>query len=219
MVFTVLRTDRRTPGPGILTPITESEAFEPCFRCFIEHDYPFKQPAFDDSLEGTSASPPGSDSCVPPHIAAHAESFAGGDGFPVKTRSRRKPVRTAAPTPARARLAVAGEVVTRGRRARGSFAKIPEILDVPDRIAVQRRSYERCLRERIREGFEEVSPIQDFNGNLELHFAVDPSRKGVDPPSAFDDTPVLDFGGYRLERFKNSEEECADPDYHFSAAL
>src|SRR5438876_8982364 len=80
---------------------------------------------------------------------------AGGDRFPVKTRSRRKVVRTAAPTPARARLAVAGQVVTRGRRARGSFAKIPEILDVPDLIEVQRRSYEWFLREGIRERSEE----------------------------------------------------------------
>src|SRR5438034_170715 len=144
---------------------------------------------------------------------------AGGDRFPVKTRSRRKVVRTAAPTPARAKLAVAGQVVTRGRRARGSFAKIPEILDVPDLIEVQRRSYEWFLREGIREVFEEVSPIQDFTGNLELHFALDTSRKRVEPPSAFEETPVLDFGGYRLERLRYSEEECRDRDYNYSAAL
>src|SRR5438876_2011466 len=144
---------------------------------------------------------------------------AGGDRFPVKTRSRRKVVRTAAPTPARARLAVAGQVVTRGRRARGSFAKIPEILDVPDLIEVQRRSYEWFLREGIREVFDEVSPIQDFTGNLELHFALDTSRKRVELPSAFEETPVLDYGGYRLERLKYSEEECRDRDYNYSAAL
>src|SRR5436309_1059228 len=144
---------------------------------------------------------------------------AGGDRFPVKTRSRRKVVRTAAPTPARAKLAVAGQVVTRGRRARGSFAKIPEILDVPDLIEVQRRSYEWFLREGIREVFDEVSPIQDFTGNLELHFALDTSRKRVELPSAFEETPVLDYGGYRLERLKYSEEECRDRDYNYSAAL
>ena len=137
----------------------------------------------------------------------------------MKTRSRRKVVRTAAPTPARARLAVAGQVVTRGRRARGSFAKIPEILDVPDLIEVQRRSYEWFLREGIREVFDEVSPIQDFTGNLELHFALDTSRKRVELPSAFEETPVLDYGGYRLERLKYSEEECRDRDYNYSAAL
>src|SRR6266849_6151395 len=120
---------------------------------------------------------------------------------------------------ARARPGVGGQVVTRGRRTRVSFAKIPEILDVPDLIEVQRRSFEWFLREGIREVFDEVSPIQDFTGNLELHFAVDPSRKRVEPPGLFDDTPVLDFGGYRLERLKYTEDECRDRDYNYSAAL
>jgi len=109
--------------------------------------------------------------------------------------------------------------VTRGRRPRISFAKIPEILDVPDLIEVQRRSYEWFLREGIREVFEEVSPIQDFTGNLELHFAVEGRGKRPPLPAVFDDDPVLDFGGYRLERLKYSEEECRDRDYNYSAAL
>jgi DNA-directed RNA polymerase subunit beta len=107
----------------------------------------------------------------------------------------------------------------RGRRPRVSSAKIPEILDVPDLIEVQRKSYEWFLREGIREVFEEVSPIQDFTGNLELHFAVEGRGKRPEPPNVFDDAPVLDFGGYRLERLKYSEEECRDRDYNYSAAL
>ncbi|HVH30900.1 MAG TPA: DNA-directed RNA polymerase subunit beta, partial [bacterium] len=118
-----------------------------------------------------------------------------------------------------ARPAVGGQIVTRGRRTRVSFAKIPEIIDVPDLIEVQRRSFEWLLREGIREVFDEVSPIQDFTGNLELHFAVDTSRKRVEPPGLFDDAPVLDFGGYRLERLKYTEDECRDRDYNYSAAL
>ncbi len=137
----------------------------------------------------------------------------------MKTRARRLPVRAATPTPARAALAVAGQVVTRGRRTRVSFAKIPEVLDVPDLIEVQRRSYEWFLREGIREVFEEVSPITDFTGNLELHFAVETGRRRPEPGSVFDDDAVLDFGGYRLERLKYSEEECRDRDYNYSAAL
>jgi len=90
---------------------------------------------------------------------------------------------------------------------------------VPDLIEVQRRSYEWFLREGIREVFEEVSPIQDFTGNLELHFAVESRGKRPEPPSIFDDDPVFDFGGYRLERLKYSEEECRDRDYNYSAAL
>ncbi|MDQ7829876.1 MAG: DNA-directed RNA polymerase subunit beta [Armatimonadota bacterium] len=117
------------------------------------------------------------------------------------------------------RLGIEHKVVRRGRRPRVSFAKIPEILDVPDLVEVQRRSYEWFLREGIREVFEEVSPIQDFTGNLELHFAVESGQKKTPPPSVFAGDPVLDFGGYRIERLKYTEEECRDRDYNFSAAL
>jgi len=134
----------------------------------------------------------------------------------VKTQAKRRAMRT--PTNPR-RLGIEHKVVRRGRRPRVSFAKIPEILDVPDLVEVQRRSYEWFLREGIREVFEEVSPIQDFTGNLELHFAVESGRKKTPPPSVFAGDPVLDFGGYRIERLKYTEEECRDRDYNFSAAL
>jgi len=133
----------------------------------------------------------------------------------VKTQTRRKFLRARG----KSRTAIVGHPVTRGHRTRESFAKIPEILDVPDLIEVQRRSYEWFLREGIREVFEEVSPIQDFTGNLELHFAVEGRGKRPDPPSLFNDDQVMDFGGYRLERLKYSEEECRDRDYNYSAAL
>ena len=133
----------------------------------------------------------------------------------MKTQTRRKFLRARG----KSRTAIVGHPVTRGHRTRESFAKIPEILDVPDLIEVQRRSYEWFLREGIREVFEEVSPIQDFTGNLELHFAVEGRGKRPDPPSLFNDDQVMDFGGYRLERLKYSEEECRDRDYNYSAAL
>ncbi len=108
----------------------------------------------------------------------------------------------------------------RGRRSRLSFGKIPEILDMPDLVEVQRRSFDWFLREGVREVFSEISPIQDFTGNLELHFAVESGRRrSAAPPSVFDGTEVLDFGGYRFERLKYTEEECRDRDYNYSAAL
>ncbi len=111
-------------------------------------------------------------------------------------------------------------MVHRGRRVRHSFAKIPDVVDMPDLIEVQRRSFDWFLREGIREVFAEVSPIQDFTGNLELHFAVESGRRKVTPPeNVFDGQAVLDFGGYRLERLKYTEEECRDRDYNYSAAL
>jgi len=107
----------------------------------------------------------------------------------------------------------------RGRRSRVSFAKIPELLDMPDLIEVQRLSFDWFLREGVREVFDEISPIQDFTGNLELHFAVESGRRKTPPGSVFDGAEILDFGGYRLERLKYTEEECRDRDYNYSAAL
>ena len=91
---------------------------------------------------------------------------------------------------------------------------------MPDLIEVQRLSFDWFLREGVREVFDEISPIQDFTGNLELHFAVESGRRKTSPPgSVFDGADVLDFGGYRLERLKYTEEECRDRDYNYSAAL
>jgi DNA-directed RNA polymerase subunit beta len=134
----------------------------------------------------------------------------------VKTRARLEIART---TRGRPQIPDA-RTVHRGRRTRVSFAKIPEILEMPDLVEVQRRSFDWFLREGIREVFDEVSPIQDFTGNLELHFAVESGRRRTAPPgSVFGGAEVLDFGGYRFERLKYSEEECRDRDYNYSAAL
>jgi len=51
------------------------------------------------------------------------------------------------------------------------FTKIREIIDLPDLIEVQKRSYQWFLKEGLKELFEEVSPIKDFIGrDLELYF-------------------------------------------------
>jgi len=134
----------------------------------------------------------------------------------VKTQTKRRAMRPSTPLK---KLGLEARVVKRGRRPRLSFAKIPEIIDLPDLVEVQRRSYEWFLREGIREVFAEVSPIQDFTGNLELHFAVESGRRKAASGSVFNGDPVLDFGGYRFERLKYTEEECRDRDYNYSAAL
>jgi DNA-directed RNA polymerase subunit beta len=132
----------------------------------------------------------------------------------MKTQTMRRALRPSTPLK---KLGLEGRVVRRGRRPRLSFGKIPEVTDLPDLVEVQRRSYEWFLREGIREVFDEISPIQDFTGNLELHFAV--GKPKARPDSIFEGEPVLDFGGYRFERLKYTEEECRDRDYNFSAAL
>jgi DNA-directed RNA polymerase subunit beta len=51
---------------------------------------------------------------------------------------------------------------------RFSFGKIPEVLPLPDLLAVQHESFNWFLDEGLREIFEELSPIEDFTGSLAL---------------------------------------------------
>ncbi len=55
-------------------------------------------------------------------------------------------------------------------RVRKSFATIDEVVEMPDLIEVQKNSYDRFLKEDLREVLNDVSPIYDFNGNLKLEF-------------------------------------------------
>src|SRR5215472_1243612 len=105
-----------------------------------------------------------------------------------------------------------------GKRSRVSFAKIPAVLDVPNLVKIQRESYKWFLKEGIREVFKEVSPIKDFTGNLELHFAVG-RRRSRTPQEDERGGLRLEFDGYRLEQLKYSVDECRERDYNYTAAL
>ncbi len=54
--------------------------------------------------------------------------------------------------------------------ARKSYARIPDILELPKLIEVQLESFKMFRKEGLGELFEEISPIVSFNKNLELHF-------------------------------------------------
>jgi len=51
---------------------------------------------------------------------------------------------------------------------RFSFGKIPEVLPLPDLLAVQHESFQWFLDEGLKEIFDEISPIEDFTGSLAL---------------------------------------------------
>jgi DNA-directed RNA polymerase subunit beta len=53
---------------------------------------------------------------------------------------------------------------------RYSFAKIKEVLDMPNLIDIQRKSYDWFVDEGLAAMFQDISPIQDFTGNLRLEF-------------------------------------------------
>ena len=66
---------------------------------------------------------------------------------------------------------MAGHVVKYGKhRERRSFARISEVLELPNLIEIQTDSYQWFLDEGLREMFEDILPIDDFQGNLSLEF-------------------------------------------------
>ncbi|NBJ16599.1 MAG: DNA-directed RNA polymerase subunit beta [Dehalobacter sp. 4CP] len=83
-----------------------------------------------------------------------------------------------------------------GTRERASYARLREVLDMPNLIEIQQNSYEWFLKEGLREMFRDISPIQDFTGNL-----------------------VLEFIDYSLGDPKYEVEECKERDVTFAAPL
>lgn len=87
--------------------------------------------------------------------------------------------------------------VTIGKRTRMSFSKIKEIADVPNLIELQVDSYKWFIEEGLKEVFEDISPIEDYTGNL-----------------------ILEFVDYSLEdKPKYDIEECKDRDATYCAPL
>lgn len=83
-----------------------------------------------------------------------------------------------------------------GTRERWSYSRIREVLDMPNLIEIQQNSYHWFLDEGLREMFHDISPIQDFTGNL-----------------------VLEFIDYSLGEPKYDVEECKERDVTFAAPL
>ncbi|WP_277679515.1 DNA-directed RNA polymerase subunit beta [Gracilibacillus dipsosauri] len=64
-----------------------------------------------------------------------------------------------------------GQLVQYGRhRQRRSYARISEVLELPNLIEIQTASYQWFLDEGLKEMFQDISPIEDFAGNLSLEF-------------------------------------------------
>lgn len=70
----------------------------------------------------------------------------------------------------RGEVKLAGQLVQYGRRTRRSYNRIHEVLEVPNLIEIQQKSYEKFLESDLLELFQDISPIQDFTGNLSLEF-------------------------------------------------
>ena len=57
-----------------------------------------------------------------------------------------------------------------GKTLRKSFARTPEIMDMPNLLEIQKSSYQWFLNTGLKEVFQDVDSVTDYSGNLELSF-------------------------------------------------
>ena len=57
-----------------------------------------------------------------------------------------------------------------GNSLRMSFSKQKEVLEIPNLIEIQKKSYNWFLTEGLKEVFSDISPIEDHSGKLSLEF-------------------------------------------------
>ncbi|GAB6085506.1 DNA-directed RNA polymerase subunit beta [Alkaliphilus crotonatoxidans] len=57
-----------------------------------------------------------------------------------------------------------------GKKIRMSYSQIDEVQEIPNLIELQKESYDWFLEEGLREVFSDISPIEDYTGNLILEF-------------------------------------------------
>ncbi|KJF25427.1 DNA-directed RNA polymerase subunit beta [Clostridium aceticum] len=57
-----------------------------------------------------------------------------------------------------------------GKKVRMSYSQIDEVVDMPNLIELQKESYQWFLDEGLKEVFNDISPIEDYTGNLILEF-------------------------------------------------
>ncbi|NLG10325.1 MAG: DNA-directed RNA polymerase subunit beta [Coriobacteriaceae bacterium] len=81
-------------------------------------------------------------------------------------------------------------------RERKSFAKIPEVMDVPNLISIQTDSFGWFKTEGLAEAFNDISPIENSSKNL-----------------------LVEFGSHEFGDPKFSVEECKEKDISFQAPL
>ncbi len=88
-----------------------------------------------------------------------------------------------------------------------NYARTPDVQALPSLIEVQLQSFQWFLAEGLADLFDEISPIESYNGGLKLYF---PGKS----------QEAKDFGlRYWFEEPKYSEDVCLERDMSFSAPL
>ena len=82
------------------------------------------------------------------------------------------------------------------KRDRVSFSKIPEVMELPNLISVQKESYDRFMTDGLAESFAEFSPIENNAGTMEVT-----------------------FGDFQFGDFAHTMAECRAKDITYQAPL
>ncbi|MEE8715652.1 MAG: DNA-directed RNA polymerase subunit beta [Coriobacteriales bacterium] len=85
---------------------------------------------------------------------------------------------------------------TRTYRKRYNFGRIPEVMELPNLIAVQKESFNRFLNDGLDEAFQEICPIENNSKTLEVT-----------------------FGAHEFGDPKHTVEECKEKDMTYQASL
>ena len=80
--------------------------------------------------------------------------------------------------------------------ARKSFSRLKHVLDLPNLIDIQKASFDWFKNEGLRETISDISPIEDYTGNL-----------------------AVDFGEFHFDEPVASIEECREKDLTFARPL
>ena len=81
-------------------------------------------------------------------------------------------------------------------RNRRSFAKIPDVMDVPNLIAIQTESFKQFMEEGLANAFSDISPIESNTKDM-----------------------CVEFGKYEFGEPKHSVDECKERDVSYQAPL
>ncbi|MHB1787654.1 MAG: DNA-directed RNA polymerase subunit beta, partial [Acidimicrobiales bacterium] len=84
---------------------------------------------------------------------------------------------------------------------RFSFANLDEVLPLPDLVSIQRDSFDWFLNKGLADTFRDLSPIEDFTGQLRLELEFDPTDPDLRPSPKF------------------SMEECKEKDMTYAAPI
>ena len=87
-------------------------------------------------------------------------------------------------------------IPSRTYRERISFGRIPEVMELPNLIAVQKESFNRFMTEGLAEAFRDISPIENASKTLEVT-----------------------FGAHEFGDPKHTVEECKAKDINYQAPL